>query len=419
MDAKLTGPYKHYDRCRFCFSTDVLPVLDLGYMPLAGGFLRTEEHFKEEKNYPLVLNFCRSCYLLQSSNIVDAETLFGEYFYASSSMKTLIDHFNKKAEELKSIYPDANNRFVVEIGCNDGGFLASLKKRGFTALGVDPAKNIVDPLIAKGYPILNDFFTEKVGKSIVKNYQKADAVYSFHAMAHIEDMHDVVKGIKALLKPDGFLAFEVHYLGNLIKEFQYDMIYHEHEYYYSLLTLRKFFAQHAMEVFDVQPQSVRAGSMMYFVQHKKLGKRKVTENVRKYIRFEKEMGLHKELCYRNFSHYIQKTRKELVHTLQVLKTKKKRIIGYGASGRGTVIMNYCQLGSDILDFVVDDAPAKQGAFTPGNHLKIKNASSLYKSDYAILFAWPFLSEVMKRNQGYLQNGGKFIVPLPKVKIVGM
>lgn len=418
---KEIGEYRNYDKCRFC-QHDIFSVINLGNVPLAGGFIKKidKDIITNEKFYPLQLLFCPKCYLLQTNNVIDKETLFKNYYYHSSAIKTLVKHFESSADYLTKLLPDTNKKFIVEIGCNDGELISILSKKGFRILGVDPASNIVKPLIKKGLPIINDYFSESLAGKIVKKHGKADAIVSFHTLAHIEDMHDVIRGIKKLLRNDGFLAFEVHYLGNLIKEFQYDMIYHEHQFYYSMHAIINLLKMHGMEIFDAKRSPIRSGSIMYFIQKSRTGTRKLSKNVKKIILMEKKIGLHKVGTFLKFNKRIMKTKKDLIQLLNLLKKKKKTIAGYGASGRGTIIMNYCGIGKNFLDYIIDDAPAKQGAYTPGNHLKIVPSSILgtsKKPDYIVLFAWPFWKEIKKRNKIYIKNGGKFIVPLPQVKII--
>ena len=423
MEYKNIGEYKYFDKCRFCFSNNGEIVIDLGYVPLAGGFLNSdssEVDFKSEKQYPLQLFFCKDCKMLQVNTSVNPDTLFKNYFYFTSSMKTLIEYFGKFSDELLENTKYSKKTHIVEIGCNDGALLDAIIKKGVTVTGVDPATNVVKPLIKRGIPIINDYFGEKVALDIINQKGQADYIVSFHSMAHIENMHDVVKGIKKLLKPAGVLAFEVHYLGNLILEKQYDMIYHEHQYYDSLHSLQNFFAQYNMEVLKKKKTPMRGGSMIYYVQHSKNKSRKPTQNVKDLILYEKKNKLANIETFQKYNEFIKSTRKKLIKILDELLTQNKKIIGYGASGRGTIIMNYCGLDKKYFTQVIDDAPQKWGAFTPGTHQKIIDNTALVNSkkpDYCLLFAWPFAGEVIKRNELFIKKGGKFITPLPHVKII--
>lgn len=420
MTHKKIGKYKHFKACRFCFSRNVKKVIDIGYLPLAGGFLKSKKYFNSEKFYPLELNFCTNCLLLQTSNVIDADTLFKNYFYFSSKIKTLVDHFEEVAEELSKNLPSKGNEFILEIGCNDGTFIKALERRGVKALGIDPATNVVTPLIKQGLPIINDYFSQNLAKDMVKKFGKFDCVFSFNTLAHIEDMHDIVRGVKEVLKPDGFLSFEVHYLGSLIKEAQYDMIYHEHQYYYSLLTLIKFFAMYDMKIYDAKSIDIHGGSIQVYVQNKNTGKHATSKRIREFAKNEEEQSLDKVETFKSFAARIEKNKAKLLNLLSRLKRQNKKIVGYGASGRGTIIMNYCGLDKTFLDFVIDDAPAKQGTYTPGTHLKVISSDALYGNsppDYVLLFAWPFLEEIKSKHERFLKNGGKFILPLPSVKIV--
>lgn len=423
MEYKNVGEYKFFDKCRFCNSTNGEIVIDLGIVPLAGGFIpknSNQQVFNDEKLYPLQLYFCNNCYLLQVNTSINPDTLFKNYFYFSSSIKTLVAYFKDFSDNLLTDKKYSSKTHVVEIGCNDGELLKAFIEKGVTVTGVDPATNVVKPLIKKGLPIINDYFGESVAEKIIKEKGKADFIVSFHSMAHIENMHDVAKGVKKLLKPQGTLAFEVHYLANLILEKQYDMMYHEHQFYYSLHTLEKFFAQYDMEIFDAHKSEMRGGSMIYYVQHKKTGKNSLSKNVKDLKKYEIEKKLIDIKTFKKYNTFIKKAKTDLVELLKALKKKNANIVGYGASGRGTIIMNYCGLNSDYFDLVIDDAPAKWGAFAPGTHQEIIDNTLLAtknRPDYCVLFAWPFAKEVIKKNHIYIKNGGKFIVPLPRVTII--
>lgn len=419
---KSIGEFVRRKNCRFCQSTDLTTILDFGYVPLAGGFLKKEE-FKNEKFYPLDLSFCRECSLIQVANVVSAEVLFKEnYFYFSSSIKTLVKHFEEFALEVNEKFiKGKNDASAFEFGCNDGVLLKPLAALGIRAIGVDPAKNVVKTIDSTDITVINDFFTERTANQIKNKYGQFDLVLSSYSFAHIDDMVDVMNGVKGLLKDDGVFIFEVYYLGTLLDEMQYDMIYHEHMSYYSLMALEKFLKKFDMEIFDIKfVPGVRSGAARFYA--KKIGKRNenISSSVIELRQVEKKKGYDKVDTYLGYAGKVKNTKEQLLKVLDHLKSERKTIVGYGASGRGTTIMNYCGIGGQYLDYVVDDAPAKFGFFTPGTHVPIKSWDFTKESkfpDAVLLFAWSFIDEVKRRRQDYLKQGGKFIVPLPEVRIV--
>jgi SAM-dependent methyltransferase len=421
----LIGEHRHHIQCRFCLQETLTPFIDFGYVPLAGGFFKkgsTDQDFQSEPRYPLKICFCRHCGLVQVNNAIPGDVLFRDYFYFSSAIGTLAEHFARYAEELAHQYPDPSKVTVVELGCNDGVLLKPLRSQGFKAIGVDPATNVVQALIETGYTVINDYFGERVAQQIVGSHGQADVFLSSNSFAHIDDMHDVMRGVKMLLRPDGYLAFENHYLPKLIQEMQYDMMYHEHLNYYSLQAVTNFLDLFDMEVFDVKDIPIHGGSVRFCAQHKGAGGRRVSERVHHMRQFEREFGADRMETYTDFARKVERVKNDLIALLDNLKGQGKRIIGYGASGRATQLSAYCGIGRQYLDGVVDDAPAKQGAFTPGNHLPIIDSSILNtpdRPDYALLFAWAFAEEIRKRNRAYLERGGRFIVPLPEVSILGV
>lgn len=415
------GEFIQRETCRFCSSNRLTEVLNLGDVPLAGGFLK-EKDFQNEKFFPLTLNFCEDCFLVQVSNVVSADTLFKEnYFFFSSAIGTLVEHFKTYAEDIHAQFlKNTEVPSILEIGCNDGVLLKPFSDLGVRTIGVDPATNVVEKINIKNTIVYNDYFTEKLAHTIKKDQGSVDAIVANFSFAHIDDMDDVANGIKILLKDEGVFIFEIYYLGTLLDEMNYDMIYHEHMSYYSLLTLRKFLKKFDMEIFDVKyiPE-VRTGSVRFFARN--IGKRKeiISAEVRKMLNNEKEKGFDKTIVYQEYSQKVNNTREQLITLLEKLKKDGKTIIGYGASGRGTIIMNYCGIDRYYLDYVVDDAPAKHGYFTPGTHVPIKPWSFVEESkfpDYIVLFAWSFTDEIIKKRQDYINAGGKFIIPLPEVSL---
>jgi len=418
---KAIGKFIRRNTCRFCQGTHLSNVLDMGDVPLAGSFLK-EKDFPYEKYYPLKLNFCKDCYLVQVSDVVSADTLFkNNYFFFSSAIRTLVDHFKDFAREIYDRFlKDRPDPSILEIGCNDGVLLKPLARLGVRTIGVDPATNVVKLIDLKEITVVNDYFTEKLAFEIKKKHGSVDAIVSSYSFAHIDNMVDVMKGIKWLLKDDGVFIFEIYYLGTLIDEMQYDMVYHEHMSYYSLITLMSFLKKFNMEIFDVRHvPGVRSGSMKFYARN--IGQRTegISPAVTDMVAREKKEGYDKAEIYKEYAEKVRGTKDQLLGLLGRLKKEGKVIIGYGASGRGTIITNYCGIDGRYLDYVVDDAPSKQGFFTPGTHLPIKSWDFVKDSkfpDYIVLFAWAFTEEVIKKREDYIKRGGKFIIPLPQVRI---
>lgn len=413
--------YKILKKCRLCFSKKIYNFLDFGLFPLAGSFLK-KKAIPKEKLYPLKVQYCLNCSNVQINTVISIKKLFNNYFYFSSKIKTLVEHFYDFKEILKRNFLLNNKSFVVEIGCNDGVFLQHLHNDKIRYLGVDPATNIVKSVKNLNLNILNKPFTAEICRYILKKYDYADLIISSFSFAHIDDMHDVMNGVNLLLKREGVFIFEIYYLGFIIKEKQYDMIYHEHMSYYSIKSLKLFLKIYDMEIFKIESLKLRSGSLRFYVKRKKNNNYELDNSVNKFIKIEKKDKLTSLSCYKNYGFYIDKCKNDLITILKNLKKSNKKIVGYGASGRATTIMNYCKIGKIYLDYVIDDAPAKKGLYTPGTHLKITNWDYLEKEqkkpDYILLFAWPFLNEVLKKRKSFLEKGGKFIIPLPKVRIIG-
>jgi methylation protein EvaC len=416
------GKFERRKTCRFCNSSNLTCILDFGDVPLAGGFLN-EKEFQNEKFYPLNLNLCQDCFLVQASDVVPAEVLFQQnYFFFSSAIGTLVSHFEAFAQDVHSRFlADKPEASAFELGCNDGVLLKPLASLGVRAVGVDPATNVVNSIDSKNFTVVNDFFSEKCAQKIRKEHGQFDVFLSSYSFAHIDNMIDIMKGVKCLLNDDGVLVIEIYYLGTLIDGMQYDMIYHEHMNYYSLKSLRSFLSQFDMEIFDLQNlPGIRSGSVRFYARN--IGQRSepISPAVSDMDEYEESMGFNEPSTYSKYAARVNKTRLDLLEMLDKIKSEGKTVIGYGASGRGTVIMNYCGIDGRHLDYVVDDAPAKQGFFTPGTHVPIKSWDFVDESekfpDFAILFAWAFTDEVIKKRQDYINNGGKFIIPLPTVRV---
>lgn len=410
----------HGFSCAFCNGQNLSKVIDFGKVALAGGFLKPEQFYQEQK-FPLRVYFCHDCYAVQVVDIVPADILFHNYFYFSSSINTLRDHFRDYAEEVTSRFLNPNSSTVLEFGCNDGVLLRPLADQGIrTVIGVDPAKNIVDSIDDVRVKVVNDFFTENVADRIVAEHGKVDMIMANNVYAHIPDIQGTTRAVSKALSDDGVFVFEVHYLGKVIDEMQYDMIYHEHLYYYSLLSAKKHFERYSMMVFDIKPIPIHAGSMRFYVC--KNGSRHaaaVSNAVKSLEAEERANGFDIYDTFRRFSDDAMLHRSKLITLLENLKQDGHKIVGYGASGRANTMIQYCGINHDHLEYLIDDAPAKTGYYTPGSHFEIFPSSLLSDFDapnYLLVFAWSFFDEICKRNTAYLQKGGHMILPLPNVRV---
>ncbi len=407
-------------KCAFCGGNSLTEVLDLGTVALAGGFLQPGQ-FSEEPTFPLRVHFCNECLAVQVVDIVDPKLMFGNYFYFSSQIKTLRDHFVDYATEVVSRFLDAPNSTVLEFGCNDGVLLRPLANQDVrTLIGVDPATNIVATINDSRVNVINDFFTEKVAGQILERFGKVDMVVANNVFAHIPDICGVTRAVRDVLADDGVFIFEVHYLGNIIQGMQYDMIYHEHLYYYSLLALEKHFCRHGMVVFDVKPVPIHGGSMRYYVSKEGSSHaRGISTRVELLRKEELEVGYDRPETYAKFAQNVAQRRDKLMEVLNKLRAKGRRVAGYGASGRANTIIQYCGIDHTHLAYMIDDAPAKTGFFTPGSHFEIHNNSVLKTDppDYLLVFAWSFINEIAAKCENYMDDGGRLLVPLPEVRIM--
>jgi len=407
-------------RCAFCESELLEPIIDFGNVALAGGFLK-QEQFAQESRFPLRVFFCNDCAAVQLVDAVDPALLFANYFYFSSAIRTLREHFVDYASEVTARFIDPPRATVVEIGCNDGILLRPLADQKIrTVVGVDPATNIVNRIDDPRVTIVNDFFSEEVARDMRTRYGPADLIVANNVYAHIPDIRGVTRGIQHLLADDGVFVFEVHYLGKITQGLQYDMIYHEHLYYYSLVALINHFARYDMVVFDVKPIPIHGGSMRYYVC--KRGNRHadpVSPRVELLRRDEVAAGLDRAETFVRFASDIAQRKQVLMSLLDRLRRAGRSVAGYGASGRANTIIQYCNITHDHLGYMIDDAPAKHGFYTPGSHFLIRPNTVLKEDppDYLLVFAWSFFNEIADKCRSYLDSGGRMIVPLPDVRLI--
>ena len=403
-------------QCRICDSRVLKKFLDLGNQPLANSFLRTEEEFKTEERYPLQVCFCNQCNLVQLSGVVSKEKLFSDYIYFSSGMPKLSDHFKTYAEDVTDRFLGPND-FVVEIASNDGILLKFFQDKGYRTLGIDPAVNVVKIAEQFGVRTLENFFSEKLAKQIAKDEGKAKLILANNVVAHIDDHQDLMRGIKALLADDGVFVIEAPYLVDMFENLTYDTIYHEHLSYLALRPLKILFEKFDMEAFDMEINVVQGISLRIFVGHK--GKHKTTTNINKYTELELSMKMDSLEVYQNLASKIAEQKEQLIKLLTDLKQQGKKIASYGAPAKGNTMLNYCNIGTDILDYALEDLRVKQDMFTPGMHIPTRSAdyAHSHEPDYYLMLAWNYKKQILEKEQDFLKKGGKFIIPVEGIKII--
>ncbi len=393
-------------------------ILDLGEQPPSNSFLNVNELNSPESKFPLRLFWCKDCYLVQLLDIVDKEYLFKNYFYMTSASKPIVEHFKKYAQDVyKEFLQKENDSFVVEIGSNDGSLLSEFKKLGTQILGIEPATNLSNLANQSNVTTKNTFFSSEVSKDIVKS-RNASVVVANNVIAHIENLQDLMYGIKILIGNNGVFIFEVPYLVDLIKNLEFDTIYHEHLSYFSILPLLKLVEQFGLEIFDIRKQLVHGGTLRIFVSKK--NNFKVSDSIDNFINSEYEMGLNKNSIYDIFSANVKNLKIQLKELLIELKKEKKSLFGYGASAKGNVLLNYCEIDNTVLDFIIDTTPTKQGKYTPGTHIPIYSPKKILDkgdNDIALLLAWNYESQIIEKEKNFRSKGGKFLVPIPSPKLI--
>src|SRR3989441_5633512 len=355
-------------KCLICHAATE-PFMSFGKMPLANGFL-TAGQFRNEYFFELVVAFCPSCCMVQLSEQPSREKMFTpNYAYFSSTSMSMATHFEMFAQQVIADYLPPHDPFVVEIGCNDGILLEHFGQVGIRHLGIEPSANVAQVAINKGLRTLLRYFDEDLAREIVAEYGQADAVLGANVLCHIPYLHSVVAGIKTLLKPGGVLVFEDPYLGDILEQTSYDQIYDEHAFYFSVTSVSYLFERHGLEVVDLRPQNVHGGSMRYVVARE--GVRNISASVLEQVEKERVRGLQGSEALKRFRRKSEQSRDQLIALLYSLKRHGKRVVGYGATSKSTTVINYCGLTPDVVEFISDTTPIKQGKFSPGAHIPVR------------------------------------------------
>lgn len=409
---------KKRKNCRVCQGRNLEIVFSLGPTPLANAFLKPSQVEGPESFYPLDVYFCQDCGFLQLGHVVSPQILFGDYVYVSSTSPVFVAHFEKFSQEIISRFSLNPQSLIVDIGSNDGILLRPFKEKRIRVLGIDPAIEIARLATRSGITTIPKFFSLKLASPIVAKYGKAKIVTGTNVFAHINDLDEVVSGVKKLLTTDGVFIIEVPYLLEFLRQNLFDTVYHEHLSYFTLKTLKVLFERLGMKIFAVEKVETHGGSLRVFSQMIG-GRHPADKAVRKFLRQEDKLKLSSISTYQKFAQKIYRNKIRLIKILTDLKVKGKKIAGYGAPAKGNTLLNFFGIGKETLDFIVDDSPWKQGLYTPGKRIPVVSSAELYKKrpDYVLILAWNFAQPIMKNHTRFAEKGGRFIIPVPRPKIV--
>jgi hypothetical protein len=393
-------------------------LVDLGMSPLCESYLNTGQLNRMEPFYPLRVYVCDRCYLAQLEEYVSPEEIFTEYAYFSSYADSWLRHAKTYTDLMSERFGIDHSSFVVELASNDGYLLQYFVEKHVPVLGIEPARNVAKVAIEKGIPTRVEFFGEKMAAGLASEGTKADLIIGNNVLAQVPGLNDFVRGMKILLKPSGVITMEFPHLARLMDEDQFDTIYHEHFSYFSLLAAEKIFAAHGLTIFDVEELSTHGGSLRIYARHAEDGTKPVTERIAGLRIREDVAGLARMETYAAFSEKVKETKRKLLEFLIEAKRAGKTICGYGAPGKGNTLLNYCGIRTDFLDYTVDRNPYKQGKFTPGTHIPIFSPDRIRETrpDYLFILPWNFKDEIMGQMSYIRDWGGKFIVPIPEVKV---
>ncbi len=404
--------------CFACGRTTLAPVMSFGEMPLANALLSEADLDRREARFPLELVFCESCALLQITESVDPELLFGEYAYFSSYSTTMLEHAAELVTRLVRERRLDGDSLAMEIASNDGYLLQHYVRAGVPVLGIDPARNVVEVAARRGVETICAFFGEDLARELAAGGRRASVLHANNVLAHVPDVNGVVAGIAHVLADDGVAVVETPYVRDLVERTEFDTVYHEHLFYYSLTALERLFARNGLRIVDVERLDIHGGSLRVLAVRVD-SPEESRPAVRALLEEEEELGIAAAGYFEDFAGRVEALRRELSDMLRGLKAQGHRIAAYGAAAKGTTLLNCFRIGPDLLDFVADRSEHKQGLFMPGVRLPIVAPEHLLEAMPAevLLLAWNFADEILSQQEEYRRRGGRFIVPIPRPRLV--
>jgi len=405
--------------CRFCGAPLETTFVNLGMSPLCESFVRPDQLAEMEPFYPLHAYVCGQCFLVQLQEFVTPGEIFTEYAYFSSYSTSWVEHARRYAEMMIARFRLGRASKVMEIASNDGYLLQHFVAHGVPVLGIEPAANVAKVAIEKGVSSIVRFFGLQSAADIAAEHGRPDLLLGNNVLAHVPDINDFVGGMKILLAPHGVITMEFPHLARLMAENQFDTIYHEHFSYLSFVTVERIFAHHGITLFDVEELPTHGGSLRIYGRHQENAALAVTGRIRELRQREIDEGFLTQECYRGFDERVKATKRKLLTFLIDAKQRGKKVVGYGAPGKGNTLLNYCGIRTDFLDFTVDANPYKQGKFTPGTRIPILAPEKLREArpDYVLILPWNLKDEISAQAAYVREWGGKFVVPIPEVRVV--
>lgn len=406
--------------CRFCGETLTQEFIDMVNAPPSNAFLTKEQLVEPEVFYPFRLYVCDSCFLVQIDEYKKSSDIFdSKYVYFSSYSRTWLAHAKQYAIKMIEKYGYNQNSRIIEIASNDGYLLQYFNERGIPAIGIDPAEGTAIEARKKGIETIVDFFGRRLAKSLADQGKKADLLIGNNVLAHVPDLNDFVAGLKIILKPAGIITMEFPHLMQIVDNCQFDTIYHEHFSYLSFMTVRSIFNHHGLEIFDVEEIQTHGGSLRIFARHADDTARTISENVNTLLEKEIVKGLNAKAYYRDFQEKADRIKYDLLAFLIEQKKNGRKTVAYGAAAKGNTLLNYCGIKKDLIAFVADASPYKQGKYLPGSHIPVLNEEAIKNSkpDFVLILPWNIKEEIMSQIDYIRAWEGKFIVPIPHVAVI--
>jgi hypothetical protein len=406
-------------RCRFCDTPLKHTFVDLGVGPLVDAYVPPDDLRRMDPFLPMHAYVCHHCWLVQLPQAATPEELFGDYPYFSSVSPAWIEHARRYAEMACQRFSLDGHSRVIELASNDGYLLQHFKAQGVPILGIEPARNVAAAAMAAGIPTVNAFFGVDTARRVLAEHGPATLMAGNNVMAHVPDRNDFIGGMKILLAEGGVLTMEFPHLLRTMQGNQFDQVFHEHFSYLSLVAVQRMFAHHGLAVFDVEEVPTHGGSIRVYARHAEDKARTVLPSVADLLARERAYGLEDLACYAAFSDRVKETKWKLLEFLIRERRAGKRIVAYGAPGKGATLLNYCGVRGDLVDYIVDRSPHKQGLYMPGVRLPIFHPDKVAedKPDYLLLLAWNWADEIMVQMAHVREWGGRFVVPIPEVRVV--